>query len=130
MRRLKRLKKSEVTNRRRTVADLVLKGWTQQAIAAHVKVAQCTVARDIEAVRRQWHELALRDFERARSHELQKLALVESEAWAGWLPLTTRRPANSTAWSCACRPSTAKASCAASICRPGTWARFPTGACC
>ena len=74
-----------MAERRKTIADLALKGWTQTAIAAHLKVAQSTVARDLDDIRRHWRESAIRDFDEAREREIRKMDLVESEAWAGWL---------------------------------------------
>jgi Trp operon repressor len=76
--------RTEVADRRKTIADLLLKGWTQKDIAAHVRVAQATVARDLDEIKRQWRDAAVRDFDQSREQELRKLALVESEAWAGW----------------------------------------------
>ncbi len=82
---MKRSTRLEVAERRKIMADLVLKGWTQSAIAAHLRVNQSTVARDLDEIRKQWRESALRDFDLAREQEIRKMDLVETEAWAGWL---------------------------------------------
>jgi len=82
---MKRRTKVEVAERRKTIADLLLKGWLQTAIAAHLRVAQSTVARDLDEIKQQWRESAIRDFDEARSQEIRKMDLVETEAWAGWL---------------------------------------------
>jgi hypothetical protein len=70
--------------RRMKVADLYLKGWTQEAIARFFEVTQATISRDIEQVRAEWRETASIDFEEAQCHALQKLDLVEREAWSAW----------------------------------------------
>jgi hypothetical protein len=70
--------------RRRKVADLYLKGWTQEAIATFFEVTQATISRDIEQVRAEWREEASIDFEEAQCHALHKLDLVEREAWSAW----------------------------------------------
>jgi hypothetical protein len=76
--------KVQAAKRRRDVTDLYLKGWTQEAIARALAVCQATVSRDLEEVRSEWRESALRDFDEARSQELQKIDLIEREAWAAW----------------------------------------------
>jgi hypothetical protein len=70
--------------RRMKVADLYLKGWTQEAIATFCAVTQATVSRDIEQVRAGWRDAASIDFEEAVCHALHKLDLVEREAWSAW----------------------------------------------
>jgi hypothetical protein len=74
----------EVADRRKTIADLLLQGWTQKAIAEHLRASASTVTRDVDEIERQWRESTIRDFDAIREHEIRKLALVESEAWAGW----------------------------------------------
>ena len=81
---MKRVKKTAVVDRRKKVAELALQGLTQETIARRLGVAQATVGRDLEQVRREWRDSAVRDFDEARGQELQKLALVEAEAWAAW----------------------------------------------
>ncbi|HEY3969208.1 MAG TPA: ECF-type sigma factor [Planctomycetaceae bacterium] len=77
-------RKNRVADRRRQVAECALKGLTQEAIGALLSVSQATVARDLGAIRQEWRKSAIRDFDEARGQQLQKLALVESEAWAAW----------------------------------------------
>jgi hypothetical protein len=81
---MQRLTRLEVADRRKTIADLLLQGWTQKAIAAHVRVAPSTVTRDVQEIERQWRESTIRDFDAIREHDVRKLDLVETEAWAGW----------------------------------------------
>ena len=47
-------------------------------------ISQPTVCQDLQAIRKQWRESAIRDFDAARELELQKLDRVEREAWAAW----------------------------------------------
>jgi predicted transcriptional regulator len=77
-------KKMLVAHRRRRAVDLYLKGWTQTAIAEHLGVRQKTISTDLKAVRKEWRESMIRDFDLQREEELKKIALVELEGWAGY----------------------------------------------
>ncbi len=74
-------KKFEVIQRRQKVADFYVQGWTQTAIAAEVDVSQPTICEDLQQIRQQWKESAVRDFDEARDIQLQKLDRLEREAW-------------------------------------------------
>ncbi|MBD1825665.1 ArsR family transcriptional regulator [Cyanobacteria bacterium FACHB-DQ100] len=69
---------------RATVAELRLKGWTQQQIADYLELDQSTVSRDLKALEEQWKESALRDFDLDRAMELERLRLAEREFWDAW----------------------------------------------
>jgi hypothetical protein len=73
-----------LVHRRRQVADLYLKGWTQMDIARHLSVSQMTVSRDLEKVESEWRAASIVEFGKARDRELQKLELIEREAWRAW----------------------------------------------
>ena len=75
---------TQITQRRQHVAELYVKGWFQTAIARELVISQPTVCQDLQAIRKQWRESAIRDFDAARELELQKLDRVEREAWAAW----------------------------------------------
>jgi IS30 family transposase len=75
-------KRLALLQRRQQVADLYLRSWTQTAIAERLSVTQPTICEDLKRIRRQWRESAIRDFDAAREQELQKLDLLEREAWA------------------------------------------------
>jgi hypothetical protein len=75
---------TQITQRRQRVAELYVKGWFQTAIARELAMSQPTVCQDLQAIRKQWRESAIRDFDAARELELQKLDRVEREAWAAW----------------------------------------------
>src|SRR5579872_30225 len=74
----------DVTKRRAETADLYLKGCTQEAIARTLGVSQPTVSRDLDELRGAWRRQAIDDFEESRARELQKLDLIEREAWEAW----------------------------------------------
>jgi predicted transcriptional regulator len=77
-------KKLAILERRQIEADLYLQGWTQCKIAEHMGVDQKTVSNDLKAIRAQWRESAIRDFDEAREIELKKIDRIEREAWAAW----------------------------------------------
>jgi hypothetical protein len=78
------MKRTVIADRRKKVAELTLQGVTQDDIARRLGVNQSTIGRDLEQLRVDWHESAIRDFDQAREREIQKLGFVESEAWAAW----------------------------------------------
>jgi predicted transcriptional regulator len=77
-------KQFALVHRRKQVSDLRLQGWNQQAIADHLGVPQTTVSMDLKIIRRQWEKSAVDAFNERRNEELQKLELLEREAWAAW----------------------------------------------
>jgi hypothetical protein len=83
----------DLWHRRKQVAELFLQGWSQPAIAEHLHVSQPTICADLKAIRQEWRESALRDFDELRAIELQKLDFMEREAWAGWF--RSQKPAQS-----------------------------------
>jgi hypothetical protein len=70
--------------RRQRVTELYLKGRSQTEIAAELSVAQSTVSEDVQYVRRQWEQSAVRNYDELRTRELQKLEYIEREAWSAW----------------------------------------------
>jgi len=73
-----------VSHRRKQVAELYLKGSSQPAIAEQLAVCQSTVSGDLKATQQEWRESAIRDFDELRAVELQKIDLIEREAWNAW----------------------------------------------
>ena len=59
-----------------------------------LSVSQTTVCHDLKAIRKEWRESSIRDFDEARERELCKLDLLEGEAWAAWQ--RSQEPAEST----------------------------------
>ena len=81
---MKTRNKDRLAARRREVVNLYHKGWTQSAIASHLKIPQATVSRDLAAMRDYWREFSIHDVEKVRIEQLQKIDLIETEAWAAW----------------------------------------------
>jgi hypothetical protein len=88
---MKRQTSQELAARRREVVNLAHKGWTQAAIASHLKIPQGTVSRDLAAMRQFWRDFPVYDFESVRIEQLQKIDLIEAEAWAAWRRSQDRR---------------------------------------
>nr|BDD46352.1 hypothetical protein 7 [Pseudomonadaceae bacterium] len=77
-------KKLAISKRRREVAELYVQAWTQMAIADRLGIAQSTVSDDLKAIRKEWRESRVRDFDEAVAVELEKIDRLESEAWEAW----------------------------------------------
>jgi len=77
-------RKLAVLKRRQQVAELCLKGCTQSTIAEKLGVMQATISKDIEGIRKAWHESQIRDFDAARTLQVERLRQVSREAWAGY----------------------------------------------
>jgi hypothetical protein len=75
----------EVERDRVKVAEMYLQGKSQSAIAKVFKVSQQQIAYDLKIIRQRWLESSIRDFDAAKSEELAKIDLIESEAWDAWL---------------------------------------------
>ena len=74
----------QLAARRREVVRLVHKGWTQAAIARHLKIPPGTVSRDRAAMQKFWRDFPVHDFEYVRLEQLQKIDVIDAEAWARW----------------------------------------------
>lgn len=79
-----RTKRTEQLERRQRVARLYLQGKTLAEIGAVVQVHYSTVSRDLEWIRGEWLDSAIRDFDEARSLELAKIDALEREYWEAW----------------------------------------------
>jgi hypothetical protein len=77
-------KKLAIARRRQEIAELVLEGWTQAAIAEKLSLSQAAVSKDLKQIRIAWRESSIRDFDELRCQELAKLDMIEREAWAAW----------------------------------------------
>lgn len=74
----------QMSERQTEVEALLLRGWTQRAIARKLGVSSHTVSRDVKALRSEWKQARVRNYEGALSLELEKLNNIEREAWAAW----------------------------------------------
>jgi hypothetical protein len=88
---MKRQTSQQLVARRREVVSLAHKGWTQAAIASHLKIPQGTVSRDLAAMREFWRDFPVYDFDKVRFEQLQKIDVIETEAWAAWQRSQQRR---------------------------------------
>lgn len=73
-----------VIDRRRKVAEMYLRGTIQADIARQLGVVQGTVSRDLAAIRADWRQSAVMDFDARKDQELAKIDEVERAAWDGW----------------------------------------------
>ena len=80
----KQRKQLEIAHRRRQVAELSLRGYSQAAIAGEIRAAQSTICADLKVIEGEWRTSAIRDFDLARARELLKLERLEREASDAW----------------------------------------------
>jgi predicted transcriptional regulator len=73
-----------VLDRRKTVADMYLRGKTQHEIGRHVGVSQAQISRDLAAVREEWRQSAIASLDEAKARELAKVDALEATAWEAW----------------------------------------------
>jgi hypothetical protein len=74
-----------IESRRSQVAELFLRGIKRQsALAERLGVNRSTVSRDLKALNDRWKEAGVRDLDAAKGQELERIDLVEREAWEAW----------------------------------------------
>ena len=73
-----------IIERQAQVARLYAQGYTQHQLAAMLAVSQPTIARDIEAIERQWQAQALQHHSARKNRLLAELQLARAAAWVGW----------------------------------------------
>jgi hypothetical protein len=76
--------KLAIAQRRQRTAALYLRGRTQHEIALELDVNQGTVSRDLAALREEWKQSSLIDFDEARSRELARIDELERTYWEAW----------------------------------------------
>jgi transcriptional regulator with XRE-family HTH domain len=69
------------TERRKGVATLYLEGWRQTDLAERFGVDQSTISRDLAAIRQEWLDSAVVDFNEAKARELARIDKLEREYW-------------------------------------------------
>lgn len=79
-----RNKRTEQLQRRYEAARLYLQGLTYLEIGLKLGVNASTICRDLQAVRKEWLESSIRDFDELKAKELAKLDEIERQAWEGW----------------------------------------------
>jgi predicted transcriptional regulator len=83
-----------IEQRRQQVGEFYVKGSTQSQMARELGVSQSTVSADLKAIRGEWRDSRIRDFDEAVAVELKKIDHLEREAWSGWE--RSQQPAEST----------------------------------
>lgn len=68
-----------IEQRRSTVADFMLNGWSAPKIAKHLGVHHETIYRDITAIRAQWAENQTHSYNEWVHRELQRLDYLEEK---------------------------------------------------
>jgi hypothetical protein len=63
---------------------LYVRGLTQHQIGIELQVTQQTVSLDLCALRKQWLQSSMRDFDAIKAEQLAKLDEVERVAWEAW----------------------------------------------
>jgi hypothetical protein len=74
-----------IESRRCQVADLFLRGIKRQVeLAQRIGVNRSTISRDLRVLNDRWKESGVRDLDAAKGQELDRLDLLEREAWQAW----------------------------------------------
>lgn len=73
--------KGQMLTHRRTIAELLLEGWSYSEIAKKLGVDPKTVSNDVRALTDYWKEQALADIDKLKGVMLARLDFVQSRAW-------------------------------------------------
>lgn len=73
-----------VVERRQQVAARYIRGEYQSTIARDLGLTQAQISYDLKAIRAEWLQSTLRDFDALKGEQLAKVDAVETEAWAAW----------------------------------------------
>jgi hypothetical protein len=76
--------KIAIQERRKKAASLYLRGELQWSIAHQLGVNQKTISRDLQAIRAEWQQSALIDYDQVKARELAEIDEIDREAWASW----------------------------------------------
>ncbi len=79
-----RRRRVEISDRRRLVADLYVRGHKQQEIADQLGVTQPIVSKDLAAIQAEWQRLRVADMDQLKRLELERIDRREREAWDAW----------------------------------------------
>lgn len=63
---------------------MILQGKTQQEIANFLELDRSMISREVKAIKQEWKQSSLRDFDEERGQKLAELELVKVELWAAW----------------------------------------------
>jgi hypothetical protein len=74
----------QIRRDRAEIARLYLQRWTQADIGRKLGLSRQQVGYDLEAVRQEWLDSALTDFNARKAEELARIDRLELEYWAAW----------------------------------------------
>ena len=74
----------QIRKDRAEVARLYLEGWTQADIGAQRGLSRQQIGYDLEAVRQEWLQSSLVDFNAKKAEELARIDKLEREYWSAW----------------------------------------------
>jgi hypothetical protein len=66
------------------IAGWYLRGWSQAAIAAELKLSHQQISLDIKEIRRRWSESSLASIDEKIEKELARIDRLEATAWDAW----------------------------------------------
>jgi hypothetical protein len=73
-----------IQERRRRVASLYLRGISQWEIGRQLGVTQQCIAKDVQALEKEWLASAVVDIDAAKAKELARIDRLERVAWRAW----------------------------------------------
>lgn len=79
-----RKKETISAKRRKTIAELYLKGYNQYDIGEKIGITQGAVSKALVVVRKQWQESATEDIKELTLRELAKIDKLEQTYWDAW----------------------------------------------
>jgi hypothetical protein len=74
----------QIRRDRAEVASLYLQGWTQADIGARLGLSRQQIGYDLGAIRQEWLQSSLVDFNAKKAEELAKIDRLEREYWSAW----------------------------------------------
>lgn len=75
---------NEIAARRMRVAQLYLQGIPQYQIAQQLKVSAPSITRDLAAIREEWLQSSILNYDARKAQELARVDFLEAEAHAAW----------------------------------------------
>lgn len=80
---------------RLTIAELYLKGWSQQKIADFLELNKSGICRELKKIKQNWKAETIEEHGLYVQQELKRLAMLEAEHWAAWQRSQESRETNS-----------------------------------
>ena len=69
---------------RLTIAELYLKGWSQQRIGDFLELDKSNICRELKKIKTQWKQETIEEHNLYVQQELSRLSMLEAEYWDGW----------------------------------------------